>query len=86
MASLVTEPVLLAALDSVMDPELKRSVVELGFIKEIEITGDFVHLDIQLTTPMCPYADTIVENIRQAALSVAGVGSCEVERVCMKNA
>lgn len=86
MVTLITEPVLLAALDSVMDPELNRSVVELGFIKEIEIAGDYVHMDIQLTTPMCPFADKIVEDIRQAALTVDGVNECEVERICMKNA
>ena len=86
MTVTITESILLSALESVMDPELNRSVVELGFIKEIEIAGDYAHLDIQLTTPMCPYADKIVEDIRQAALTVDGINECEVERICMKNA
>ncbi len=86
MATAITDEIILTALDKVMDPELNRSVVALGFIQEIEIADDYVHLDIQLTTPMCPFADKIVESIRQATLGINGVNECEVERICMKNA
>jgi ATP-binding protein involved in chromosome partitioning len=82
----VTEEDILKALTQVMDPELHRNVVELGFIQEVDIAEDYVHLDIQLTTPMCPRADEIVSMIKQAAESVDGIREAEVERVCMKNA
>ena len=82
----VTEEDILKALTQVMDPELHRNVVELGFIQEVDIADDYVHLDIQLTTPMCPRADEIVSMIKQAAESVDGIREAEVERVCMKNA
>lgn len=86
MSDAVTEEMILEALKDVMDPELNRSVVELGFIQEIDIAGDYVHLDIQLTTPMCPRADEIVQMIKSAAESVEGIREAEVERICMKNA
>ena len=82
----VTEEDILTALTQVMDPELHRNVVELGFIQEVDIADDYVHLDIQLTTPMCPRAEEIVSMIKQAAESVDGIREAEVERVCMKNA
>ncbi|MDH5632602.1 MAG: iron-sulfur cluster assembly protein [Gammaproteobacteria bacterium] len=82
----VSENDILEALSTVMDPELNRNVVELGFIQEVDIAGDYVHLEIQLTTPMCPRADEIVAMIKNAAESVDGIREAEVERSCMKNA
>lgn len=86
MTKTVTEPMVFDALRKVMDPELNRNVVDLGFIQEVDIAGDYVHLDIQLTTPMCPMADEIVQMIKSAVEGVDGVREAEVERVCMKNA
>ena len=80
----VTETMIKNALRQVIDPELHHNVVDLGFIQEIEIVGDYVHLDIQLTTPYCPFADQIVENMRSAVAGVQGVRKVEIERACMK--
>lgn len=84
MASLVTETQVLDALRKVIDPELHHDVVELGFIQEVEIVDSYVHLDIQLTTPHCPFAENIVQQMRDAVAAVPGVQKVEVERACMK--
>lgn len=84
MASLVTESQVLDALRKVIDPELHHDVVELGFIQEVEIVDNYVHLDIQLTTPHCPFAENIVQQMRDAVAAVPGVQKVEVERACMK--
>lgn len=78
----ITETAVLQALLQVLDPELNHNVVELGFIQEVEIVGDHVHLEIQLTTPHCPFAEKIVNNIRTAVQTVPGVRSVDVERAC----
>lgn len=82
----VTEKDVMSVLDRVMDPELNHSVVKLGFIQDIDIAEDYVHLDIQLTTPHCPRADEIVANIREAVLALDGINEVEVERACEKEA
>ncbi len=84
MGTRITETMIYDALRKVIDPELKHDVVELGFIQEIEIVDDYVHLDIQLTTPNCPFAESIVTQIKQAVETVPGVKRVEVERACMK--
>ena len=84
MATAITETMIMDALRKVMDPELRHNVVELGFIQEIEIVDDYVHLDIQLTTPNCPFADQIVGDMKNAVARVKGVKKVEVERACMK--
>jgi metal-sulfur cluster biosynthetic enzyme len=80
----ITEAQIKDALRRVIDPELRHDVVELGFIQEIEIVDDYVHLDIQLTTPNCPFADQIVGQMRDAVAGVPGVKKVEIERACMK--
>ncbi|MGW8248219.1 MAG: metal-sulfur cluster assembly factor [Acidiferrobacterales bacterium] len=82
----VNESDVMKALEKVMDPELNHNVVKLGFIQDVEIDDDFVHLDIQLTSPHCPRADEIVGDIRNAVLSLDGVNEVEVERACEKEA
>ena len=84
MNSPITETMVYDALKNVMDPELRHNIVELGFIQEIDIVDDYVHLEIQLTTPYCPFAENIVAQIKRAVEGVQGVKRVEVERACMK--
>jgi len=84
MVTPVTEAMVYDALRKVIDPELKHDIVKLGFIQEIDIVDDYVHLEIQLTTPNCPFAESIVAQIKRAVEGVEGVKRVEVERACMK--
>ena len=67
-----------SALETVMDPELNLSVIDLGLIREIDIRPGRTHVRMLLTTPFCPYAPQLIEEIKQAALSVVPQ-ECEVE-------
>ncbi len=84
MSAPITETMIYDALRKVVDPELRHNIVELGFVQEIDIVDDYVHLEIQLTTPYCPYAENIVAEIKRAVEGVDGVRRVEVERACMK--
>ncbi|HEU5339165.1 MAG TPA: iron-sulfur cluster assembly protein [Sulfuricaulis sp.] len=84
MVTRVTEAMVYDALKRVIDPELKHNIVDLGFIQDMDIVDDYVHLEIQLTTPYCPYAENIVSDIRRAVEGIEGVTRVEVERACMK--
>ncbi len=56
----------LEALRQVIDPELHRSIVELGMIRDITIKGKDVHVTIALTVPNCPLRDEIAADAGQA--------------------
>ena len=73
-----TEQTILEALRPVMDPEIGMSVVDLGMIREIAITGDTVEIKMVLTAPFCPLAGLITEQVRQAAAQVPGVREAKV--------
>ncbi|MGU3410982.1 Mrp/NBP35 family ATP-binding protein [Microbacterium sp. M1A1_1b] len=69
----------LAALDRVIDPEIRRPVTELDMIRGVDVTGGAVRVDLQLTIVGCPAADTIERDVRAAAGSVAGVTDVDVD-------
>ena len=56
----------LAALSTVQDPELRRSVVDLGMVRDIEITDDRLSVRLVLTTAACPLKGRIETETEQA--------------------
>ena len=66
------------ALRPVVDPEMGVSVVDLGMIREVEVDGDKVEIKMVLTTPFCPLAGVITEQVREAAAQVEGVEEAKV--------
>lgn len=66
-------------LKTVNDPELHRSLVDLGMVKRCEVTEDGrADLQIELTTPACPLKGKIREDI-VAALEGLGLAGVEIE-------
>lgn len=75
----VTEKDVRNALKSVKDPELGLDLVVLGLIYDIEIVEADVKATISLTSPFCPVAGQIVDDVKQTIEGVEGVESAEVE-------
>jgi metal-sulfur cluster biosynthetic enzyme len=65
-----TELAILDALRSVVDPELGMDVVELALIRQIIIGSESSEIKMVLTTPFCPYAGSMVQQIKDEAESV----------------
>ncbi len=75
----VTEKDVRSALKTVQDPELHLDLVVLGVVYDIEVDEGDVHVVMSLTSPMCPVADRIVLEARNAISGIEGVESCEVD-------
>lgn len=58
------------SLRNVIDPEIGMNVVDLGLIRNIECGEDEVHVTMILTTPFCPMAGWIIDQVRQKAEDV----------------
>lgn len=62
------------ACKSVHDPEIPVDIYELGLIYDIDITDDGnVRIEMTLTTPMCPVADSLPLEVQQKVMAVEGV-------------
>lgn len=65
---------ILKSLESVIDPELRRSIVELGMVRSIEQPGDgVVEVVVSLTTPGCPIRSHFEEAVAKAVGALDGV-------------
>ena len=69
---------LLRALDSVIDPELRRPITELNMVERAEIDGSTAYISVLLTIEGCPLKNTIEQQVRDAALSVEGVETVDI--------
>ena len=67
-----------SALETVMDPEIGLSVIDLGLIREVHVSEGRTLVRMMLTTPFCPYAPQMVADVKQAARGVIDQ-ECEVE-------
>ena len=67
-----------SVLETVMDPEIGLSVIDLGLIREIHFQPDRTLVRMMLTTPFCPYAPQLMAEVQQATMSVVPL-PCEVE-------
>ena len=67
-----------AALETVMDPEIQLSVIDLGLIREIHFPEGKTLVRMMLTTPFCPYAPQMIADV-QAAVQGAVPQPCEVD-------
>ncbi len=70
------------ALKSVYDPEIPVDIYELGLIYDVDVRedGDVV-VTMTLTTPHCPVAESLPNEVELRVLSVAGVRDAEVKLV-----
>jgi metal-sulfur cluster biosynthetic enzyme len=65
-----TELAVLDALRNVVDPEIGMNVVELALIKQILLGETESEVKMILTTPFCPYAGSMIQQVREQAESV----------------
>jgi len=65
-----TELAILDALRAVVDPEIGMNVVELALIKQILLGRDETEIKMILTTPFCPYAGSMIQQVKEQVESV----------------
>jgi metal-sulfur cluster biosynthetic enzyme len=64
------ELAILDSLRSVVDPEIGMNVVELALIKQILLGESESEIKMILTTPFCPYAGSMIQQVKEAAEEV----------------
>src|SRR6476659_11273478 len=75
---MIAEQSIREALRAVIDPEIRRSVVELEMVRGVDVRGDHVDVTIALTVAGCPMKADLENQVRQHVGSVEGVSSVGV--------
>ncbi|NUP73506.1 MAG: Mrp/NBP35 family ATP-binding protein [Sinomonas sp.] len=76
---LPNEAAVRAALSTVIDPELRRPIDELGMLAGVAVDGGRVTVRVLLTIAGCPLRGTIDADVRSALATVPGVEDVAVE-------
>ncbi|MFY9553273.1 MAG: iron-sulfur cluster carrier protein ApbC [Blastocatellia bacterium] len=74
----INRELVIAALRTVKDPDLKRDLFSLNFVRDIRIEGGVVSLRLVFNTPVSPAKANLQQAAREAVLSVAGVEAVEM--------
>ncbi|MEA2256489.1 MAG: ATP-binding protein involved in chromosome partitioning [Solirubrobacteraceae bacterium] len=69
---------ILTSLEAVIDPELRRSIVELEMVRSIDVADGHVRVTVSLTTPGCPIRSHFENAVRQAVSALEGVTRVDV--------
>jgi ATP-binding protein involved in chromosome partitioning len=78
MGAVPDREAVLNALRVVVDPDLRKDIVSLGFVKDLVLDGGRVAFTIELTTPACPVKDQMRDQASAAVRALPGVSSVEV--------
>ena len=80
MSIMVSRDEILSALEVVIDPELRKSIVELDMVRAIDVRDDgIVDVTVSLTTPGCPIRGHFQSAVRDAVMGLEGVRSVSVD-------
>jgi ATP-binding protein involved in chromosome partitioning len=78
MAGPVSDSAILDALRPIVDPDFGKSIVDLGFVKNVQIDGSDVSFAIELTTPACPVKAEFEKAARERVVALDGVENVHV--------
>ena len=65
----------------IYDPEVPVNIYELGLIYKIEIQDKKVLLEMTLTTPNCPVAESLPKMVKDNILKIDGVSDVDLKLV-----
>jgi ATP-binding protein involved in chromosome partitioning len=74
----VTADQVVDALRPIVDPDFRRSIVDLGFVKDVQVDGGRVAFKIELTTPACPVKAEFEREARERVGALEGVSQVDV--------
>lgn len=74
----ISEQIILGSLKQIIDPDLRKDIVTLGFIKDLQINEGEVAFRIVLTTPACPVKEEMETQAREIVSNLEGVSSVKI--------
>ncbi len=73
---------IISEIKKIYDPEIPVNIFELGLIYKIEIVNDNkVIIEMTLTSPNCPVAESLPNSVKENILKIEGVGDVDLKLV-----
>ena len=65
----------------IYDPELPVNIYELGLIYDIQVKGNKAEIKMTLTSPNCPVAETLPNEVKEGAMQVEEIKDVDLQLV-----
>jgi len=71
----------IAEISKIYDPEIPVNIYELGLIYDVKIKEDTVKIIMTLTSPNCPVAESLPQDVKNSAMQVVGIEKVDLDLV-----
>ena len=65
----------------IYDPEIPVNIYELGLIYDVEVENDTAKIKMTLTSPNCPVAESLPEEVKDGIMQVDGIEKVDLDLV-----
>ena len=72
---------IITEIKKIYDPELPVNIYELGLIYSIKVEGNIAKIQMTLTTPNCPVAESLPKEVKDGIMQVEGIDRVELDLV-----
>ena len=71
----------IAEIRKIYDPEIPVNIYELGLIYDVKVKEDKAKIIMTLTTPNCPVAASLPQEVKDSAMQVEGIKEVDLDLV-----
>ena len=71
----------IAEIRKIYDPEIPVNIYELGLIYDVKVKEDAVKIIMTLTSPNCPVAESLPQEVKDSAMQVDGIEKVDLDLV-----
>jgi FeS assembly SUF system protein len=71
----------IAEIRKIYDPEIPVNIYELGLIYDVKLKEDAVKIIMTLTSPNCPVAESLPQDVKDSAMQVEGIEKVDLDLV-----
>jgi len=72
---------IISEIKKIYDPEIPVNIFELGLIYKIQINKEKVYIEMTLTSPNCPVAESLPNSVKENILKVEGIKNVDLKLV-----
>ncbi len=72
---------IISEIKKIYDPEIPVNIYELGLIYKIDVVNEKAHIEMTLTSPNCPVAESLPNSVKEHILKIEGIKEVELKLV-----
>ena len=72
---------IIESLKKIFDPEIPVNIYELGLIYKVEVDNNKVNVEMTLTSPNCPVAESLPKDVKDGIMQVDGIEEVDLKLV-----